>query len=131
MRLDRLSYFLLIAIGSLLILLTSCTEKENISLNIPAGFATNTLKEFARQAEVEIIFDAQSVYGVQTNAVNGNHDPQSALRIMLKDTPLRVDFDGESGAYAVIRIKLSGNFNRTPLFDTIAGISCAEFLIQN
>lgn len=116
-------YFLLIAIGLLCTLLvSSCTEQEKRSLNIPAGFATNTLKEFAKQAEVEIIFDSQSVYGVQTNAVNGNHDPQTALRIMLKDTPLRVDFDEESGAYAVIRVKLSGNFNRTPLFDTYVGI---------
>ena len=132
MFIKHIPYFLLlIGIGSLLILLSSCTQKEKISLNIPEGFATITLKEFARQAEVEIIFDAQSVYGVQTNAVNGNHDPQSALRIMLKDTPLRVDFDDESGAYAVIRIKLSMNSDRTLIFDTIAGIPYPQFLIQN
>ena len=113
------------------LLLAACTPKEKRSLNIPAGFATNTLKEFAHQAKVEIIFDPQSVYGVKTNAVIGNHDPQSALRIMLKDTPLKVDFDDESGAYAVIRIKLSGNFIRTPFPDAIAGISQAQFLIQN
>jgi hypothetical protein len=124
-------YFLLIAIGSLLILLISCTQKEKRSLNIPEGFAANTLKEFAHQAEVEIIFDAQSVYGVKTHAVKGNHDPQSALRIMLKGTPLKVDFDDESGAYAVIRINLSTNFDRILFYDTIAGISCTQFLIQN
>ncbi len=132
MRPDRHSIPVLLAVIFLCnLLLIACTEKEKLSLNIPEGFATHTLKEFARQAEVEIIFDAQSVYGVKTHAVNGNHDPQSALRIMLEDTPLRVDFDDESGAYAVIRVKLSGNFNPTPLFDTIAGIYHAQFLIQN
>ena len=122
MRLYRPTYLLFIAIGSLLLLLSSCTEKEKLSLNIPEGFATNTLKEFARQANVEIIFDPQSVHGVKTNAVNGDHDPQSALRIMLKDTPLTVDFDTETGAYAIIRIKLSYHDNRIPFSRTIAAV---------
>ncbi len=122
MRLYRPTYLLFIAIGSLLLLLSSCTEKEKLSLNIPEGFATNTLKEFARQANVEIIFDPQSVHGVKTNAVNGDHDPQSALRIMLKDTPLTVDFDTETGAYAVIRIKLSYHDDRIPFSRTIAAV---------
>jgi 3-hydroxyisobutyrate dehydrogenase-like beta-hydroxyacid dehydrogenase len=85
------------------LLLTACTEKEKLPLDIPEGFATNTLKEFARQTNVEILFDRQSVYGVQTNAVQGNYDPGSALGIMLKDTPLVVDYEKETGAYAVFR----------------------------
>lgn len=132
MQPHRHTFTFLIALGFLCTLLfTACSEKEKLSLNIPEGFATNTLKEFARQAKVEIIFDPQSVYGVKTHAVSGDHDPQSALRIMIKDTSLKVDFDDESGAYAVIRIKLSINSDRALLFDTIAGISCAQFLLQN
>jgi hypothetical protein len=129
-RISLLSAFL--SLGLLgVILLSACSEKDKLLLDIPEGFATDTLKEFAKQAEVEIIFDPQTVYGVKTHAVNGEHDPRFALQIMLKDTPLNVDFDDVSGAYAVIRIKLSGNFNRTLLFDTLAGISHAQFLIQN
>ncbi|MDA0350263.1 MAG: STN domain-containing protein [Verrucomicrobia bacterium] len=133
MQPDRQSFtHLILVLGFVFsFLLTGCSEKETTRLDIPEGFATNTLKEFARQANVEIIFDPQSVYGVKTHAVSGEHEPRSALRIMLKDTPLTVDFDAESGAYAVIRIKLSGNFNCAPLFDTIAGISYTQFLIQN
>lgn len=85
------------------IILTACTEKEKLSIDIPEGFATTTLKEFARQTNVEILFDRQSVYGVQTNAVKGKYDPGSALGIMLKNTPLGVDFEKETGAYAVFR----------------------------
>ena len=85
------------------ILLTACTEKEQLFLDIPEGFATNTLKEFARQTNVELLFDLQSVFGVKTNAVKGKYDPGSALRMMLEDTPLGVDFENESGAYAVFR----------------------------
>jgi hypothetical protein len=81
MRLNRNSFIFLFALGLLCALfITSCTQKEKLSLDIPAGFATNTLKEFARQAKVEIIFDAQSVYGVKTNAVKGNHDPRCRVQ---------------------------------------------------
>lgn len=96
----------------------SCAKTEKQSLNIPAGFATHTLKEFARQAKVEIIFDPQSVYGVKTHSVDGDYDPHSALQIMLEDTPLRVDYDDETGAYAIIRVGFSGKFNRTLFIDT-------------
>ncbi len=84
-------------------LLTACSDKEKLTIDISEGFAAATLKEFARQTEVEIVFDLRSVYGVKTNAVNGEYDPDSALRMMLDGTPLGVDFENESGAYAVFR----------------------------
>ena len=88
------------------ILFTACSNKEERSLDIPEGSATLTLKEFARQTDVEILFDLQIVYGVETNAVKGTYDPGSALRMMLADTPLGVDFEKDSGAYAVFRKQL-------------------------
>lgn len=94
---------LIITIGSLLILLSACSEKELLIVDIPGGLATDTLKEFARQTDVEILFDRQSVYGVKTNPVKGKFDPATALRIMLEDTPLGVDIENETGAYAVFR----------------------------
>ena len=103
MRSNRQLCFPLLIAFFCTILLTACTEKEQLLLDIPEGFATNTLKEFARQTNVELLFDIQSVYGVQTNAVKGKYDPGSALRMMLEDTPLGVDFENESGAYAVFR----------------------------
>lgn len=97
---------LLITIGSLLILLSACSEKEQLLVDIPGGVATDTLKEFARQTNVEILFDRQSVSGVKTNSVRGKFDPAAALRIMLEDTPLGVDIENETGAYAVFRKEL-------------------------
>jgi iron complex outermembrane receptor protein len=88
------------------ILFTACSNKEERSLDIPEGSATLTLKEFARQTDVEILFDLKIVYGVETNAVKGNYEPGSALRMMLADTPLGVDFEKDSGAYAVFRKQL-------------------------
>lgn len=123
---------IILAFGFLCTLLfTACAEKEKLSLNIPSGFATSTLKEFARQAKVEIIFDPQSVYGVKTNEVHGEHDPESALRVMLKGTPLSVDFDQATGAYAVIRIKISDMSDRIMLFHAMAHVFFIRILIQN
>lgn len=107
MRSNRHSFPLVFAFAFLCtILLAACSEKEKLPVDIPEGFATSTLKEFARQTNVEILFDRQSVYGVQTNPVQGEYAPASAIRIMLEDTPLGVDIENESGAYAVFRKEL-------------------------
>ena len=107
MHSNRNSFALLLALlGLCAILFTSCSNKEERSLDIPRGSATLTLKEFARQTDVEILFDLKIVYGVETNAVKGNYEPGSALRMMLADTPLGVDFEKDSGAYAVFRKQL-------------------------
>lgn len=112
------SAFVLLVCAIAIAIFSSCSNNEKKLLNIPAGQATQTLKEFARQARVDIIFDPQSVDGIQTHSVDGNYDPQLALRLMLKDTPLSVDFDSETGAYAIIRVELSIHSIRILLNDT-------------
>ncbi len=87
-------------------LLSACSNPEKSDLNIPEGEAVHTLKEFARQTNVEILFDRQIVFGVKTKAVIGQYEPSFALRIMLEDTPLEVDVESETGAYAVFRKQL-------------------------
>ena len=91
---------------TVLIVSTACSSKNQSTLNIPEGDAAYTLKEFARQAEVEIIYNPQSVYGVKTNTVIGKYYPQSALRVMLSGTILTIDYDEETGAYGVMRNEL-------------------------
>ena len=86
--------------------MSACSSKQLSVLNIREGEATHTLKEFAKQAEVEILFNPQAVYGVKTNAVVGEYYPHSALRIMLADTILKIDYDEETGAYGVMRDEL-------------------------
>ena len=94
---------LITSVVTVLIVLGACASKRQSVLDIPEGYANQTLKEFSKQAEVEIIFNPQSVYGVKTNAVVGKYYPHSALRIMLEDTVLILNFDEETGAYGVLR----------------------------
>ena len=88
------------------VFVVACSNKEERSLDIPEGLAALTLKEFARQTDVEILFDRQVVKGVETHAIKGDYEPGYALRMMLADTPLGVDFEKDSGAYAVFRKQL-------------------------
>lgn len=78
-----------------------CNEKQLVKVDIPEGLAADTLMIFAEQTSVEILFDLDSVQGVNTNLVQGVYYSGEALELMLIDTPLRVDYEVETGAYAV------------------------------
>ena len=84
-----------------LLALTACSYPDERSLDIPEGFASHTLKEFAKQANVEIVFNPPSVSEVRTNPVVGKMTPRAALELMLSGTPLVFERDPETGAYAV------------------------------
>ncbi len=62
--------------------------------------------EWGSDREIVLGKHPQSVQGVKTNAVVGQYYPQSALRIMLEDTILTIDYDEETGAYGVMRNEL-------------------------
>lgn len=101
-RVDRFPFM-----GWLLMLamaMGGCVGAENThAMDIPEGPATETLREFARQTEVEILFDLQSVSGVRTHGIKGRYEPVDALRMMLENTALKIDLDHETGAFAVVR----------------------------
>lgn len=71
--------------------------------DLPAGRADATLMQFAKQAEVEIIYEAEAVQGAQTNAVTGSYEPSEALGKMLLGTGLTIDRDERTGAFAVVQ----------------------------
>lgn len=56
------------------------------TFDIGAGSAPNTLKEFAAQAHVQLLFDYKAVQSLRTPAVKGELDPGEALRLLLRGT---------------------------------------------
>lgn len=82
---------------------TGCQNEEAIYFSIPSGSAAVTLKEFAKQSELEIIYTAKSVESVKTNALSGRMHPRQGLRQLLNGTPLILQEDPVSGAFAVMR----------------------------
>lgn len=73
------------------------------AFNVPAGFAETTLKQFAEQAGMEVLFSTEVARGVRTNAVKGNLVVHEAARQMLSGTPLYVVNDSRHGVLRIAR----------------------------
>ena len=80
------------------------------SFELDKGDAGFTLKQFAMQAKLSIVYDPRSVAGIQTQEVIGVMLPSIALERMLEGTPLVFEQDEETGALAVTR-------SETPIAD--------------
>ncbi|MDQ8205524.1 STN domain-containing protein [Pelagicoccus sp. SDUM812003] len=102
-RLDRIQRLGSLALVILAGLLGCARTQERHDFDLPAGRADLTLMQFAKQAKVEIIYDAEAVEGALTNAVSGSYSPSDALGKMLSGTGLTADRDAATGAFAVGR----------------------------
>ncbi|MBM3853564.1 MAG: hypothetical protein FJ399_10460, partial [Verrucomicrobia bacterium] len=69
--------------------------------DVPAGQARDTLKRFAAQAQVEIVFPSENTLGVATNAIRGRLAPEEAITALLAGTNLTATRDPKTGAYSV------------------------------
>lgn len=83
--------------------LSLAAQDARLRFDVPAGEAAQTLKQFAAQAQREIVFAPDQVNGKTTNAVRGEYIAQEALDIMLADTGLVATQDRQTGAFAVRR----------------------------
>lgn len=83
--------------------LTSSMAHEARSFDVKAGEAAKSLKLFAKQAKLGIVFDSRSLEDVYTEDVVGLMIPSDALARMLENTSLVFDQDDETGAFAVTR----------------------------
>jgi iron complex outermembrane receptor protein len=66
--------------------------------DVPAGQARDTLKRFAAQAQVEIVFPSENTLGVATNAIRGRFSPEEAMGALLAGTSLTATRDPKTGA---------------------------------
>ena len=108
---------------ALVAVLGACSGLDKCYVDIPEGYAPRTLKEFAKQAKVEIVFNAPNVASVMTNSVEGRMTPQAALDIMLSGTNLSFEIDSETGAYAVTLIEITDTRANTRNRVSIIGYS--------
>lgn len=81
----------------------AAAEATRKSFDVPAGAAASTLKVFSAQAGGHLLYSADAVAGVTTNAVRGDFLPQDALDLMLDGTRLMSRRDAATGALSVTR----------------------------
>lgn len=70
--------------------------------DVPVGDATVSLRLFAEQSGLEIIYPAEDVKGVRTNALKGEFAAREAIDRLIAGTPLTVT-SAKSGAIAINR----------------------------
>jgi len=83
--------------------IAAAAESMKKKFNLKAGAAGETLKQFAAQTGLEIVFAPEAVGTVATMAVQGEHSPREALDFMLAGTDLVASQDTKTGALAVRR----------------------------
>lgn len=59
--------------------------------SIPGGQASQTIKEWSRQAGLQVLFDMETAQRYRTRGVASAFTPLDALGEMLRDTPLTFD----------------------------------------
>ena len=93
------------AVLAVIALSTYATAETARQFDVEAGPASQSLKRFAKQAKLGIVYDPRDVKGVQTHSVAGLLIPSEALRRMLENTSLVFDQDEETGAFAVTPVE--------------------------
>lgn len=88
--------------GLFLTLPSPAAEAGKRVYDVPSGDARTTLKLFAEQSGQEIIYPAENVAGVKTNALQGEFTPREAIDRLVADTSLSAT-SAKSGAIAVNR----------------------------
>jgi iron complex outermembrane receptor protein len=72
----------------LAVCMTATAMAAGIVFEIAAGSAPSTLKQFATQAHVQLLFDYKAVQALKTPAVHGQLEPTEALKILLQGSGL-------------------------------------------
>ena len=84
--------------------LTLCgADSAKKKFDLPADSAEASLKRFAAQSGVEVLFTTDTVASVRTPAVKGEFAPGEALRRLLAGTALVAKIDDGTGTFLVVR----------------------------
>lgn len=78
------------------IALPICAQNA-LPIEVPAGDIVAALNSLAKQANIELVFQAEKLKGIRTAGVNGTYAPQEAVGMLLKGTGLTIHVD-PSGA---------------------------------
>lgn len=79
----------------------SAADAVRPRFNLPADAAEHTLRLFANQSGLEVLFSRTSTAGVRTNALQGDYPPFDAVTQVLAGSVLEAAQDAANGALIV------------------------------
>jgi outer membrane receptor protein involved in Fe transport len=80
----RIGLAMTLTAASLYVSLTAAAMAADVTFEIAAGTAPTTLKQFAAQAHVQLLFDYRAIQSLKTPALRGQFEPGEALKILLQ-----------------------------------------------
>lgn len=92
---------LLALLGLFAAFATSVAAPSRIAFDLPEGDAIATLRLFASQSGLPLLYSGTAVTGLRTAAVHGRFTPRQALDRMVKNTGLVVAEDALTGSFAL------------------------------
>ncbi|MDO8543288.1 MAG: TonB-dependent receptor [Opitutaceae bacterium] len=82
----------------------AAAESAKNEFNLPADAADRSLKAFAAQSGLEVLYVPEATENVRTNAVRGTYTPREAIDRLLRGTNLVVSENEKTGALKVLRV---------------------------
>jgi iron complex outermembrane recepter protein len=70
-------------------------------IEVPAGDLLVALQSLERQADIEVVYQAEQLKGMQTEGLSGTYSAKEALALLLKGTPLDVRTDKSTGVMLI------------------------------
>ncbi len=87
-------------------LVTTAAESTSadvaVAFDLPAAAASKSLRQFAEQSGLDVVFSTEATARVQTNAVRGSYAPGDALARLLRGTGLIAERNPRTGAFTVL-----------------------------
>ena len=71
------------------------------SFNIPKQGALVSLIKFAEQADITLLFPSENIQNLKTNSLIGKYSISKALRLLIKDTGLKMQLD-DGGDFLIV-----------------------------
>lgn len=76
-------------------------SKRKVKVDLPAGLAAESLRVFAAQSQLQIVFPTNLLKGARSPRIKGRYVIDEALELILENTDLTSIRDEQSGAYFI------------------------------
>jgi len=100
---NRSVLFTVLSFALLVASFAAGAESIKKRFDLPAGGAEKSLKDFAAQSGLEVLFITEMAAGVRTKAVKGDFFPAEAMKRMLNGTGLAAVQDEKTGTFTISR----------------------------
>ncbi len=87
------------------------SESTAKQFDLPSEAADKAIREFGKQASLEVLFAMDATTGVVCNAIHGSYEPMQAIALLLQGTNLYATQDKVSSAVMINRITDLGKTN--------------------